>query len=75
MNDIKTIEVEGAEVMECVVRNIGSNPVLFTKCGKIIGHQVDQAGYEYYYGKPPNRRKTIRMTFLVDEMNDAPPSE
>jgi hypothetical protein len=50
-----------------VVRNIGSQGVLFTSDGKMIGHQL-VGGHYFYIGHGKNRQQTFRTSFLVDTM-------
>jgi hypothetical protein len=62
------VKVEGAETVDVIIRNINGEGVIFTTDGKVVGQQVADAGYYYYQGYGPNRKKYYRATFLVDVM-------
>ncbi|MGH8034024.1 MAG: hypothetical protein ACREO9_02275 [Lysobacterales bacterium] len=77
MNDvamkIESVKIEGVETIPLVVRNIDGEGVLFTRDGRIIGHQVPYMGHYYYQGHGAQRVKMFRATFIVDTMpSDAP---
>ena len=78
MNDLKPkalvpVEIEGAEPVELVVRNIDGEGVLFTKDGQMIGHQLAFMGHYYYIGHGAERVTMYRATFKVTHMQpDAP---
>lgn len=62
------LELEDVETLELKIRNINGEGVLFTKDGKMVGHQVAQFGHYYYKGTEPDRVKMFRATFVVDHM-------
>jgi len=68
LNELDTIELDGCETLDCVVVNDGTNAILCTKDGKVIGHQVEQTGFSYYEGDPPNRVQYLRATFRMTGM-------
>jgi len=70
----KPIEIEGVERVPLKVRNIDGEGVLFTEDGKMIGHQIAFMGHYYYDGRPPNRKRMFRATFLVDTMKSDVPN-
>ena len=67
------VKIEGVEIVELMVRNINGNGVLFTRDGKIIGHQVSGKGHYFYVGHEPDRQQTFRTTFLVNSMKSDVP--
>lgn len=69
----KPVEITGVENVALVVRNINGEGVLFTRDGKIIGHQIAYMGHYYYQGHNKERVKMFRATFIVDSMpSDTP---
>lgn len=67
------VELEKLERIPLMVRNINGEGVLFTLDGKMIGHQVIEAGHYFYQGHVPNRVRMFRATFIVDAMpSDVP---
>jgi len=73
------IDIEGCEVVQLVVRNIGGIGVLFTADGKMIGHQVahiksgSSCPHYFYDEHDPDRMTMFRATFMLDGMKDQPP--
>ena len=67
-------EVEGAEKLELVVRNIDGEGILFTRAGELIGHQIPHMGHYYYMGHGKDRIKMFRATFRVDNMRSDIPN-
>lgn len=71
--DIRSVDIDGVDKVELMVRNINGEGVLFTRDGKMIGHQIPSAGHYYYVGHGKERRKMFRATFIVDNMpSDVP---
>lgn len=68
------IEVDETDRVELIIRNINGEGVLFTEDGKMIGHQVAHCGHYYYDGRPPNRVRMFRATFIVNDMKSDIPN-
>lgn len=68
IEELAPVLVDGIDVLGLVVRNINGEGVLFTRQGKIIGHQIAHMGHYYYKGHGPDRVKMFRATFCVDTM-------
>jgi len=74
MNELLTpIEIDDVERVELKVRNINGEGVIFTRDGKMIGHQIAHMGHYYYQGHGPERVKMFRATFRVDTMKSDVP--
>jgi hypothetical protein len=65
---ITSTKIEGIDTIELMVRNINGEGILFTRDGKMIGHQVAHMGHYYYVGHSEERVKMFRATFVVDHM-------
>ncbi len=71
---LEPIKIEGVERVDVLVRNVGGEGVLFTKDGKMIGHQIAQMGHYYYIGHGRDRVKLYRASFRVDRMKSDVPN-
>jgi len=71
--ELAPVNVDGIERVELVVRNINGEGVIFTRDGKMIGHQIAHMGHYYYQGHGPDRVKMFRATFRVDTMKSDVP--
>lgn len=67
------VTITGVEHVKLKVRNINGEGVLFAEDGRMIGHQIAYMGHYYYVGRPPNRKRMYRATFLVDAMESDVP--
>lgn len=71
---LKPEAFEGKETLELLVRNNDKGEgVLFTRDGKLVGHQIAHMGFYYYMGHDPDRVKMFRATFRVDSMKSDVP--
>lgn len=66
--NVEPVKIDGVQCIELIVRNINGEGVLFTRDGKMIGHQIAHMGHYYYQGHGKERIKMFRATFIVDTM-------
>jgi hypothetical protein len=65
---LEPVRIPGTEPLDLIVRNINGEGVLFTRDGRMIGHQIAHMGHYYYQGHGKDRIKMFRATFIVDTM-------
>lgn len=72
---LKPVSLNNVDTLELAVRNNEDGEgVLFTRDGKLVGHQIAHMGFYYYLGHGKERVKMYRATFRVDSMKSDVPN-